>query len=277
MEWYLKIPKILHVYWGGGKMHYLRLMTIKSFMKYNPDWKVMFWYPKYPTRDITWGTGEQNYDISSCRDFTPELMELPITKTPVDFREHGFPNNIPEVHKSDYIRLYLLSTFGGLWSDMDILYFKPMSDLYLNVPGNKDIETFYCNRLYGHSVGFLMGCEKNMFFKKLAEISKREFTLYEYQGIGCKIYNRHFSTHESINTITPAINISMNTVYAHHAGQIEEILSDAVPRFTEETIGLHWYAGSPSWKDFLLQTNGGLENLPNTIIGNLLKNTKNES
>ena len=61
MEWQLNIPKIFHVYWGGGVMPYIRFLTVKSFMKYNPDWEIMFWYPKYPSTHVTWPTG--NYVI----------------------------------------------------------------------------------------------------------------------------------------------------------------------------------------------------------------------
>ena len=50
----------------------------------------------------------------------------------VDFQIYNFNNDMPEVHKSDFLRLELLSTIGGLWSDMDIIYFKPMNSLYFN-------------------------------------------------------------------------------------------------------------------------------------------------
>lgn len=271
MEWKLNIPKILHVYWGGGPMYYLRFMTIKTFMKYNPDWKIMLWYPKYPNTNFTWHTGEQNSNLN-CKDFSSEAMELPIDKIPVDFKDYGFNNNISEVHKSDFIRLWQLSTIGGVWSDMDIIYFKPMSSLYFNHLENKDIETVYCNHIYGHSVGFLMGCKSNKFFGNLMQLVKIEFNPQFYQAIGSLTYNKYFSTFQSINQITPAINMSMNVVYAHNAGDIEEIINGVQSKFTNESIGLHWYAGSPLWKDFINKTNGGLENLPNSIIGNLLKN-----
>lgn len=274
MEWQLKIPKILHLYWGGGVMYYLRYMTIKTFMKYNPDWKVMLWYPTIPHNRYTWFSGEQSSDLI-CKDFTNEAMVLPITKTAVDFNEFGFSNKISEVHKSDFIRLHLLSTIGGVYSDMDIFYFKPMNDLYFNTIENQNIETVFCNRVYGHSVGFLMGTQENLFYKKLAEIAKKEYTPYLYQGIGSTLFNKHFPSQGHIENLTPSFNISMNVVYAHNASDIPNIINSNDAKFTDESIGLHWYAGSPLWKDFVNKTNGGLENLPDSIIGNLLKNEIN--
>jgi hypothetical protein len=269
MEWNLKIPKILHLYWGGGVMYYLRYMTIKTFMKYNPDWEIMLWYPKVPYDKYTWHSGEQSTDLQ-CKNFIDELMGLPIHKNAVDFTRFGFNNEMSEVHKSDFIRLHLLSTLGGVYSDMDIFYFKPMNELYLNVPENQNIETVYCNHIYGHSIGFLMGSKDNIFFRRLMIHSKRNFTPYLYQAMGSLTYNSVFPTEESVAQITPAINMSMDVVYAHNAGDIPDIINGNNPKFTDKSIGLHWYAGSPLWKDFINKTNGGLENLPNSIIGNLL-------
>lgn len=275
MEWHLNIPKILHLYWGGGILPYIRFMTIKTFMKHNPDWEINFMYPKYPSKSITWWNPEQKYNIS-CKDFLFEAMKLSIIKTPINFNDYGFSNDISEVHKSDFIRLFQLSTNGGVWSDMDIIYFKPMNSLYFNVPENKDIETFYCDHNYGHSVGFLMSSKENKFFKKLMDLAKSEYSPHHYQTMGAMTYKKYFSIPESINKITPAMNISMDVVYAHDATYFPEILSNGKPKFTDESIGLHWYAGSSIWKNFLNQTNGGLENLPDCIIGNLLKNENNE-
>lgn len=273
MEWHLNIPKILHLYWGGGNFNYLRFMTVKTFMKHNPDWEIVFMYPKYVSTRLSWWNPEQKY-VAPCRDFMPELLDLPITKKEIDFEEYGFSNGMSEVHKSDFIRLLQLSTLGGLWSDMDIFYIKPMSSLSFNKPENKHIETFYCDHNYGHSVGFLMGCENNKFFGKLMEIAKREHNPMEYQSMGAIIYKKFFSTSESINEITPAMNISMDVVYPHDATYFAEILTTNTPRFTDETIGLHWYGGSALWKEFFQNTNGGMYNLPDNIIGNLLKNEK---
>jgi mannosyltransferase OCH1-like enzyme len=273
MEWHLNIPKILHVYWGGGNFHYLRFLTIKTFIKYNPDWEIIFMYPKQVSNNLTWWNPEQKY-TTHCTDFLPEVMKLPITKTEIDFKKYGFSNKMSEVHKSDFIRLLQLSTVGGVWSDMDIIYFKPMTSLSFNNPENKHIETFYCDHNYGHSVGFLMACQGNKFFGKLIEIAQKEHTPLEYQSMGAIIYKKYFSTSEAINALTPAMNIPMDVVYAHDATYFAEILTNAKPKFTKESIGLHWYAGASLWKDFLERTDGGRQFIPNSIIGNIIINER---
>jgi hypothetical protein len=63
----------------------------------------------------------------------------------------------------------------------------------------------------------------------------------------------------------------MDVVYAHDASHIPELLNGSPPRFNDESIGVHWYAGYGAWEEFIRKTDGGLINLPNTIIGNLLR------
>ena len=93
MEWHLNVPKIFHVYWGGSVLPYIRYATITSFKKFNPDWEIMFWYPKYPFVEYTWNSTELKYLID-CDDYLPELMKSPIKKTAIDFEEINFKNDV---------------------------------------------------------------------------------------------------------------------------------------------------------------------------------------
>lgn len=275
MEWYLDIPKILHVYWGGEKLSYIRFLTIKTFIKHNPDWKVIFLYPKQYTKTTSWLTYENKNTLSEYTDFMPDLKKLPVEFQEIDMNTYHISNNISEVHKSDFIRLIQLSQMGGLWSDMDIFYIKPMNDFYLNNKFYNGVQTYVCIREYGHSIGFMMASEGNKFFKKLHELSMAQYDPRWYQTLGARLYNRYFETIEKVNSLTPAINIQMDVVYPHVAGLEHELIDGTLPKFTERTIGVHWYAGHPQWEKFLEKTNGGLINLPDCIIGNLLKSENN--
>lgn len=274
MEWHLKVPKIFHVYWGGGVLPYIRFLTVKSFMIQNPDWEIMFWYPERPTNKITWHTGELDYSVK-CDNYMSELFKLPIKSTPIDFCKIGFLNDISENFKSDYMRAYLLSTMGGVWSDMDIIYFRPITNLLVNTAENKDIETFVCISAYGHSNGFLMSSQENKFYEKCLLLARTNFNPSMYQSIGPTLYNAYFRKLESISKISSVVNMEMDTVYSHDATYIKELIDGHPPKFTDRTIGCHWYAGHEQWKEFFQSTNGGLTNLPNNIIGNLIKSINN--
>lgn len=277
MEWQLDIPKILHVYWGGEKLSYIRFLTIKTFIKLNPDWKIIFLYPKQYTKATSWFTYENKNTSSEYTDFIPELKKLPLEFHEVDMNTYHISNNISEVHKSDFVRLIQLSQIGGLWSDMDIIYIRPMTEFYLNLPENKDVETFICNNEYGHSIGFMMSSKGNKFFESLVNLALGEYEPHFYQTLGARLYNKHFSTMEAIYKLSSAINISMDVVYPSRAGDEADLLKSHSIKVTDKTLGIHWFAGHPQWNDFLRATDGGLNAVPNSIIGNLIRNERYET
>lgn len=271
MDWKLGIPKIMHCYWGGGVMPYMRYMMVKSFIDLNPYWNVHLWLPKHQSEKQTWTSGELGYSVR-CEDFFFELTELPVTLHTVDFEDFGLSNRISEVHKSDFLRLFILKHYGGLWSDFDILYFKSMTELAVNKDENKEVECVVSIDHYGHSAGFLMAKPNSLYFSNFESFARLEYHPEIYQCMGTDMYNKYYPTLKSISEISSVVNIGMDAVYAHDAMNIPYIINGTVPKFTKDSIGLHWYAGHRAWGKFINDTNGGLINLPNSIIGNVLRN-----
>jgi hypothetical protein len=267
MTWNLSVPKIFHVYWGGGVLPYLRYLTVKSFQKLNSDWKIILWIPKIHTKENTWNSHELEYPVN-CKDYYSELLKLDNVHE-VDFEDMGFKNTASEAHKSDFLRMYLLYTVGGIWSDTDIIYFKPITTLEFNIPENSDKETFVCICHYGHSVGFIMSAKGSVFYKKMSEVSGASYNPNDYQCLGSTMFNKYFPTLATIEKISPAINMKMDVVYSHDADHIKELLTNRRPNFTDNSIGCHWYAGHKQWGAFFESTNGGLSNLPDSIISKL--------
>ena len=269
MSWYLNVPKILHVYWSATAMHYLRYLTVKSFMEQNPDWKVMLWLPKFPYKVVTWKTRELNYNATVETDYFPELLKLSIEINYVDFNDFGMGNKMSEVHKSDWLRYWMLYTYGGVYSDMDILYFAPIINLEVNKPGNDLVETFVCiSPHYGHSAGFYLAAKGNLFFKEMMTLS--EYVSDQYQSVGPDSMNKHFPVLESIAKINASIDIGMEAVYVYDGMHIPLIYNNGGSIFTPNSIGCHWYAGHPLAGAFLKKTDGGLRCKPNSILGKLL-------
>ena len=273
MTWHLNVPKILHVYWSATPMPYLRYATVTSFMAQNPDWEVMLWLPKYKYKVVTWQTSELQYTLSGFVDYYPELLKLPITINYLDLEDFGESNEMSEVHKSDYLRYWMLYKYGGVYSDMDILYFANIDKLKVNTEENKDKETFVCiSPHYGHSAGFYMAAKGCRFFKKMYESVKIDPTIY--QSVGPDAMNEAYPTLESINEITPAAEIGMEAVYAYDGRRIIDIYISRkkIPsKFTEYSIGIHWYGGHPMTARFLTNTHGGVNRIPNNVLGRLLK------
>ena len=224
-DWHLtQVPRLMHTYWGGGKLPYLRYLTIKTFMRLNPDWQIVLWYPKVPYKGKSWGVepGFEEMKQDLCKDYLPELMDLPITKMQIDFHELRFRKVTAEVHKADYIRINTLYLYGGLWSDMDILYFKPVTEMNANRPENANKEVFVCISDYGHSTGFNLAKEESKFFGTLRANLDRNFKQRYYQCWGPDIFNKYF---RKLSSIPNAVNLDMDIVYAHDCHHAPELIT----------------------------------------------------
>jgi len=258
--WHLnKIPKTLHIYWGGGRLSYLRYLTLVSFKYFNPDWEIILYTPLIKQNVFYWRSGEQEYGDNYI-DCWNRVENLGITIQKVDFSKIGFYNDASEVHKSDYLRWKILYETGGLWADMDILFTKPIDDICCNKPEFFDIDVVYCLSNLGHSIGFLMGGKGNNYFKTIFEVSKREYRREGYQSIGSLLCSKVFPVVGSVvNKNLNSYNLPMDVVYAYdsfHVGYLFESYSKN--KLTANTIGIHWYGGNKKAGEYLNNTNGGI-------------------
>lgn len=265
-----KIPKIAHFYFGGEKLEYLRFLSMYSFLKLNQDWEINFYYPKYITKDITWDTGEQqNFNIKT--NYIENLKKLPINIKEINFQRLGISDQISEVHKSDYLRLLLLSTVGGLWSDTDILYYRSIDNLQINYKNNS-IDTVFCinkSPLY-HFIGFLLASEKNVIYQKLYNNIENYFDKTEYQCIGTKMYTKIYPNMYNIKhqfSSNNPVNLYKDSVYPYTSDEINKIYSTTNQLlYDPKNIGIHWFGGHPITRRFLEKTDGGLNIESNNIL-----------
>ena len=94
------IPKIIHYCWmGGAPLPELAERCIASWKKYMPGWEYKQW-------------DESNFDIAAAPLYVRQAYEA---------RKFAFV--------SDYIRLWALEQYGGLYMDVDFLVHRPFDDL----------------------------------------------------------------------------------------------------------------------------------------------------
>ena len=271
--WYLKnIPKIVHFYWSGKKCSFLQFMSVYTFWQLNPDWEIQLHVCRHNGKDITWKSKEQEY-LDNYDDYSEKLYEIPVKTFYHDFTEYGLSNSLTDVHKSDILRHKLLADFGGLYSDMDILFLKPMDALECNKIENESKDTFVSIFTYGHSIGFLMSRVNNPYYGALYYKAKARAKdeISEYQEVGAPMINETF---DKITKIPGNVyNFTMDTVYPYNATQIAKMFqTNDCTHVNDNTIGIHWYAGHPLAGEYLNKTNGGLRDLPECVITTYLKN-----
>lgn len=104
------IPKIIHYCWfGRGKMPEQAEHCLASWRKFLPDYELKLW-------------NEDSFDVNRLR-FTRQAYER---------RKFAFV--------TDYVRLYALKSFGGIYMDTDVEVLRSLDDL-LGLPGFTGFES----------------------------------------------------------------------------------------------------------------------------------------
>lgn len=98
----VKIPKIIHYCWFGGKtLPKSAVKCINSWKKFFPDYEIKEW-------------NESNFDVNM----------IPYTKEAYAAKKYAFV--------SDFVRFWVLHEHGGVYFDTDVEVIRPMVDIIEN-------------------------------------------------------------------------------------------------------------------------------------------------
>jgi len=252
--------KIAHFYWGGNPLSYLRFLTIKSFILMNPDWEVRFHIPKeHYSGDAEWVSHSHKLRYNG-EDYMDALSDLGVKPQVFNFRAAGFKEDVHEAYKSDYLRWHLLYHSGGFWSDLDVVFFKPLPieiidahDFCITADINPPI--YYIAFIYSRKQSPIMGM-----IHRAAQRSCN-FDPLNYQCLGNVLvakcfpmppvsYKQHPTTQqENVHIFDPAINLPIKRV-----SRMEEIFESESDIDLSKSVGFHWFGGHPmatKWENIL--------------------------
>ena len=196
------IPKIIHYCWfGTGKMNELHKKCIDSWKSKLSDYEFVLW-------------DESKFDVESCM-YTREAYKA---------KKYAYV--------SDYVRLYALKTYGGIYLDTDVMVLKSFNPLlnlngfvcYENekekIPatcvigaskGNKFINLFfeyYSNRSFINEYGSYDLVPNTVIMAKLIKKKSRDFT-----GIDITVFPSDYFSPAICNGIA---NITDTTYSIHY-------------------------------------------------------------
>ena len=243
------VPKNIFFFWGNEKMSWMRYMTIKSFVQLNPDWKVrLFFAPQY--RDNKpWGSDEgQDFFVYSGADYFSRLNDLNI-----DIIKWVIPDELQALvdlhrmgpsHLSNYFKWYILAGEGGIYSDLDILFIKPIDKFYDEI---RDCQTAICHKDW-MSIGLLGSSGDNSFFRDLYNHTINNFNPEHYQTVGVMgIYSLFgCSQEDSFDRLSQkyegVCNFPYSYFYPYSCHEVESIFAPETI-INDDAIGLHWFGG----------------------------------
>jgi glycosyltransferase involved in cell wall biosynthesis len=253
------LPKNVYFFWGNKTMSWMRYMSLKSFRIFNPTWKIFLYYSPGSIDKKTWNSLEkQDFFHFKGIDYFQKIKELNIDIIKWDIEDNTIisSKNIPSMgasHKSNFFKWWVLYERGGIYSDLDIIYYKPIDDFYNTLISNK-IDVGICQTEY-LSIGFLSGSKGNLFYKDIFKNTFNTYTPDIYQSAGVmSIYNMYNTSkrNEILDiaknryTNIKFYNIPFKLVYPYDSTKIEyafnNIQVNALPNIT---IAYHWYAGHP--------------------------------
>lgn len=151
------IKKTIHYCWfGRGQKPELAIRCIESWKKYCPDYEIIEW-------------NEDNFDINSNL----------YVKQAYENKKYAFV--------TDYVRLFVLYNYGGIYMDTDVEVLKPL-DLFLK---HRAFSSFESNKLI--PTGIMASEKGNKWIKDLLD---------EYKNIKFIDDNGNFDLKPNTNRIT---------------------------------------------------------------------------
>lgn len=252
-------------YWGKEPLPLFNLMTLVTFRQLNPTYKMVLYIPKIDnTISPTWYSHEQTIPYTGidyfevAKSFVDEIVEF-------DFETIGMSNNMHNVHKSDILRHWLLYEFGGWWSDMDVIWLKPLHQLAIE----DTYDLTVCLHREHHSNGIVYAAPKSFFYRNILTTALRAYNGAHYQCIGPALMNKLYPTVPSITRAHPNLRVKnfelKNFMYSLDVSLDMKFYEEFVEGTLDDDVyAVHWYGGfqdSGKFKNQFDITQVGVSNL----------------
>lgn len=258
-----KIPKVCHLFWESRPMSYLQTLTITTFHKQNPDWDILIYTP------IQKDTCTVRY-VAEYKgvDYFHTVRNLPYVHIiNVDISDYGINEKLHNILRSDILRYNLLYNIGGVWSDFDVLWLRPIEKLFelksLGKVTTKDFGTFVCRNKWNtefNNISILISARKHPLYKKLIDTCmkiqddcKNTDTL-QHQAFGTTMLDNLWQTaQQTIEEFNDVVAFPYYTFYPYSIFKLEELYKQTKVEkaLQPETIALHWWFGHKYSKEYV--------------------------
>jgi hypothetical protein len=279
--WNKNIPQRLYLFWDGSPMSWLQMLTVMSFHKYNPTWKIYVYEPNVSYRQLARNTYIPDY---TGKDWYPKLRELEYVKfVSFNLSEFGIKPDAHGIQCSDQWRARMLYNNGGMYSDFDVLWLKPMTE-FVNIECNGDPRDFdmlvslsQYTKGY-HSNSNLIAEQGSKLLKNIIERQKEVKPPYAHQAYYLDIINRTYPTLESIRKVYPRVMaVQYKTFFPYGLYDLKRLYNktDLTPILEKNTyvidrdvMAIHWYNGAKESKDYVNKEDYGRACSMTTILKN---------
>ncbi|MGD0342706.1 MAG: glycosyltransferase [Bacteroidales bacterium] len=246
------IPKICYMYFGGSSnLPMLMVFTVISFHRLNPDWQIILYRTKQTNAEL----GRSPYDYSyTGKDYFHliEAMDFVEIRT-IDVDELGINRDVHSILGSDIFRTKVLYEKGGLYSDLDVIWLKPMSELVnascIGDPADFECSVCFYNLTHGHhTVSNLIAKAGSPFLASVIEEQGKIRPPYADCSFSTFLLNRKYPTLDTITSKYPRVlALRYETFYPYSIFEMERLWlkNDLLPIESKNVICVHWFNGHP--------------------------------
>ena len=247
----------MNCFWGGTPLSFMRYMTLRSFRYHNPDWEINLYQPPIACPPKNRYIHEQEDTGYAGEDYREQLDTIAVNQL-------TWLNTIPSIsaaHASDLFQWELLSKQSGFYSDMDILYTRPIEPLYETI---KEVATVFCLQGGGMSIGFHASIAPNPIYKHIYLTALNHQNNKRYQCTGVEaVYKAAEILHRRAQPTgtkavkkfvykfpdVPIATIPDQSFYSYDWVTYPKIFSQC-KEVPSDVYGLHWFGGSPIAPDW---------------------------
>ena len=243
-----QIPKIYHLFWDGFPMSFYQVFTVISFKKFNPDWEIIIWLSKQKYTEL----GENTFvGAYTGKDYFGVVSALPYVQIKeIDLEEWGINTEIPSCSGSDIFRMKVLHKYGGVYSDFDVIWVRPISVLAFveHIGAIDDFECSVC--FYDYIKGFqnvsVMAAKQGAsYLQELIRLQAGVKPPYSHQSYGSELITNHFPTLPHIwAQHHKVLAVKYETFYPYSIYCLDALFNtiDLSP-MTSNAIAVHWFCG----------------------------------
>lgn len=256
-------PKICHLYWDKSPMAWLQTQTVVTFHEQNPDWEIKVYVPLYPPVPAN----DKYVPDYKGPDYFNIVRSLPYVKIiDIDSLSFGIDKNIHNILQSDIFRYKILYEEGGVWSDFDVLWIKPVSHLFnLKSVGRvetKDMGTFVCRwkTTTGHNNISILGTRpRHPLYRELIkqcryiQNTNRNREELSHQVFGTELLDDMFPTLDhTCRKFPDVVGLPYKTLYPYSIYEMDQLYKKInLALIDNEVVAIHWFNGHKLSKDFL--------------------------
>ena len=257
------IPKLCFFLWTrDSPLSWLQLLSVISFHRYNPDWRIIIYLTKQTSGELGVNTYVEDY---KGKDYFPMIAGLKYVEiAEIDLEKEGIGTDKHGILASDILRVRLLHQHGGVYSDFDTLWLKPMSEFSkIECIGDpEDFETtacFYELTKGHHNNSNIISEPGGTYLKSIIDTQNEIKPPYlDYQVFNSSLLNRIYPDLDSIKGRFPRVlAMDYKTLYPYSTFEMERLFvyEDLTPIEQKGVMAIHWFNGNRLSKNYVNQGN----------------------